>query len=423
MNRIYALVFSVVLCTNLFISSAQNCTNNRYYDSIFPTVTEIKNLEYGRNYKQDGVTEEILKLDLYMPAGDVDTARPLIIYAHGGSFISGNRTNGASTCKNYAKMGYVAATMSYRLLTLDATVYANPGLEFQKELIRAVHDMRAAIRFFRKGVAEENNPYRINPNIIIVTGGSAGAILANHTAYMDAIEKAPAEVHSYIQEEGGLEGNTGNAGYSSVPQIVVSLCGAIGDTAMMEAGDQPYIGVHTYNDDVVPNLSGSPTVNGMAVPVTLYGDSLMYIRAQNIGLKSAYLGFASGGHCQFPATATANFVKTFLHERLCIDTLITPPIDDTTNVPSSISATSFDTPSFFLYPNPAEDYVMIDAAGIALQRNITIVNIFGQEVWKSPIAVGETNLTINTDMFEKGLYVVQLQAENGKKTVKKLVIK
>ncbi|MEZ4890275.1 MAG: hypothetical protein R2779_06845 [Crocinitomicaceae bacterium] len=70
--------------------------------------------------------------------------------------------------------------------------------------------------FFRKSVAN-GNPYGINEDLIVVGGYSAGAILADHVAYLDNISKVPADLVSYMNAQGGLEGNSGNAG------IVVSL--------------------------------------------------------------------------------------------------------------------------------------------------------------------------------------------------------
>jgi len=410
MNHFYALFSALALFAGISISYAQDCDNDRYFNPIFTTVTETKNIEYGRNFKQDGVTEEILRLDIYRPSGDVDTNRPLVIYAHGGSFVSGSRADGATFCRGFAKMGYVAASISYRLLTLDANVAANPKVEFEKELVRAVHDMKAAIRFFRKSVAEDNNPYGINPDKIIVSGGSAGAILAVHTTYMDTITKAPVSVQSYITAQGGLEGNTGNAGYSSVPQLAISLCGAIGDTLMMEAGDQPFAGIHTFDDDVVPNLSGSPSVNGFPVPVTLYGDSLIHVRAKNQGVKSAYLGYPTGGHCGFPIVEATNFVRDFMFEYLCVD----GPIS---------SVQSPEAIQFSVYPNPADQHITVSVSSNHSPSHISVESILGQQVWKGQMSAEQNKLTIDTRELKAGIYFVRLTSESGKEGFKRFVVR
>jgi para-nitrobenzyl esterase len=410
MKNIY-LAFSVLaLCACESVSNAQNCDNDRYFNSIFPTLIEVKDVEYGKNLKQDSVTEEILKMDIYRPAGDVDTNRPLLIFAHGGSFISGSKADGTDVCREFAKKGYVAASISYRLLAVNANVLANPGLEFKRELVRAVHDMRAAIRFFRKSVVEENNPYGINTDKIIVSGGSAGAILAVHATYMDDMSKAPVDMHDYITTQGGIEGFSGNPGYSSVPQLAISLCGAIGDTLMMEAGDQPFAGVHTFDDDVVPNLAASPTVGGFNVPVTLYGDSLIHVRAKNQGVKSAYLGYPTGGHCGFPIQETFDFVRNFMYDYLCV------------NGPVS-SVGRIENLQFSVYPNPADQHLTISVASNNSSSKVSIESIVGQQVWAGQMAANQNLLTINTHDFTAGVYFVRLTNEAGNVALKRVVVK
>ena len=59
-------------------------------------------------------------MDVYTPDGDSYTERPLIIFAHGGSFWSGNKTNPmmVALCESFMKRGYVAASIQYRLTSI-----------------------------------------------------------------------------------------------------------------------------------------------------------------------------------------------------------------------------------------------------------------------------------------------------------------
>ena len=52
--------------------------------------------------------------------GDTENNRPLIILAHGGSFIAGVRANPSmvSLGEAFAKRGYVVASISYRLMAV-----------------------------------------------------------------------------------------------------------------------------------------------------------------------------------------------------------------------------------------------------------------------------------------------------------------
>ena len=46
-------------------------------------------------------------MDVYTPDGDTYTERPLIIFAHGGSFYAGDKNNPTmvSLCESFAKRG------------------------------------------------------------------------------------------------------------------------------------------------------------------------------------------------------------------------------------------------------------------------------------------------------------------------------
>lgn len=393
--------------TSFGFSFAQDCSGNRYYQEIFTNTTTISDVQYGSNLLQDEMTPQDLLLNIYLPTGDTDTDRPLVIFAHGGSFISGNKEQMAARCNTLARMGYVSASISYRLLSMDSIVMANPGLEFQKEVIRAVHDMKAAIRFFRRSVAENGNPYGINPDIIIVGGSSAGAILANHVTYMDDVSKVPADVISYVANQGGLEGNSGNSGYSSIPQMAVSLCGAIGDTTWIEPGDQPFVGVHNVTDNIVPSLAGYPTVSTYSIPVMVYGDSLMHLRGVNVDISSAYMNINTTGHCSFPATH-GKFVTDFMHEQLCVQGLLMA------QNPASVL--------FSVYPNPAERSFFVDIPSNEWNWNLSVVNVLGQTVFKREIDAAEQIVSINALDFNPGLYLVRLQSDNGREATKRVVI-
>jgi acetyl esterase/lipase len=127
-----------------------------------------------------------LKMDVYQPFGDTMTQKPVIILAHGGGFIQGNKAEMANYCLRFAKMGYVTVAIQYRL---GYTSISTVGLV--EMVIRATQDMKNAVRYLRK-TASDINPYSIHPDFIFAGGFSAGAITALHLAYMDQLEEIPA---------------------------------------------------------------------------------------------------------------------------------------------------------------------------------------------------------------------------------------
>ncbi|NQT15360.1 MAG: alpha/beta hydrolase [Planctomycetes bacterium] len=144
-----------------------------------------------------------LKLDLARPEGDGPF--PAIVFIHGGGWHQGNREGYRGQIQEAAKRGYVAATISYRLMQFDETkketATATPIFPAQ------IHDAKAAVRWLRAN-AEKHN---VDPDRIGVTGGSAGGHLSLLVGLTD-----PAA---------NLEGESGSSGQSSRVQAVVNVFG------------------------------------------------------------------------------------------------------------------------------------------------------------------------------------------------------
>lgn len=99
-----------------------------------------------------------LSLDLFHPG----TANaPVIVYIHGGGWISGDRTTYADEAEWATQQGFAAVVFDYRL----APLYPFPA---------AVLDARSAIGFLRENAAR----FDIDPRRIACFGNSAGGHLA-----------------------------------------------------------------------------------------------------------------------------------------------------------------------------------------------------------------------------------------------------
>jgi acetyl esterase/lipase len=129
-------------------------------------------------------------MDIYQPDGDTYAARPLIILAHGGSFIGGSKTDDATVvelCNRFAKRGYVTASINYRLGTLINLVSSDSTVPMGI-VVKAISDGKAAIRYFMKDAATTNT-YKIDTNNIFVGGNSAGAVLYMHVLYLSNLAR------------------------------------------------------------------------------------------------------------------------------------------------------------------------------------------------------------------------------------------
>lgn len=115
------------------------------------------------SYKKAGNWQGVM--DLFIPQ---KTKKPtaLILFVHGGGWTQGSKGT-ANQFKVYFKQGYAVATIEYRLAK-DAPAPA------------AVEDVRSAICFLLS-----NAKYNIDPNKIVLMGGSAGGHLALLAGYME----------------------------------------------------------------------------------------------------------------------------------------------------------------------------------------------------------------------------------------------
>jgi acetyl esterase/lipase len=164
------------------------------------TVAEViveENITYGKA----GDVE--LKLDMARPEGDGPF--PAIVFIHGGGWTGGNRQAYKTQIQEAAKRGYVAATITYRLMKFDQakkeTATAEPIFPAQ------IHDAKAAIRWVRANAEK----YHVDPNRIGVTGASAGGHLSLLVGLTD--------------KDSQLEGESGSPRQSSRVQAVVNVFG------------------------------------------------------------------------------------------------------------------------------------------------------------------------------------------------------
>lgn len=225
--RFYVLFILLLLAT-----TASSQCGQRYKNQIFDSVTITQDVVYTT---ANGTP---LKMDIYEPTGDIEQQRPVIIMAHGGSFIAGTKTQDSVVtkyCFNFAKRGYVCASIDYRLGTVLQMLDTTSVMDV---VIKCISDGKAAIRFFRKDAAT-TNLYRINPNMIIVGGNSAGAVLYMQAVYIDSLNEAPLDYRNVMLQNGGLEGNSGNDGYSSQAQALINLAGGINVPELVGPGNTP----------------------------------------------------------------------------------------------------------------------------------------------------------------------------------------
>jgi acetyl esterase/lipase len=136
-----------------------------------------------------------LQLDVYKPKAESAKPRPCVVWIHGGSWRSGNKSSGARLLAPLVETGdYVGVSVGYRL----TDVASWPA---------QIYDCKAAIRYLRANA----NKLGIDPNKIGVWGASAGGHLV-------ALLGTSGDVKE-------VEGNLGTTGVSSRVNCVVDFFG------------------------------------------------------------------------------------------------------------------------------------------------------------------------------------------------------
>ncbi|MHB8259235.1 MAG: T9SS type A sorting domain-containing protein [Bacteroidia bacterium] len=427
----------------LMISSAAKSQCGGRYDVDQFGITLTSGITYGANVNSTASGTNTLTLDFYEPTGDVSTARPLIIWAHGGSFLSGSSTDDDvdTLCHRFTKKGYVCASINYRL-----GVTSFDSLGFIPALIRSVQDMKAAVRFFHKD-ALTSNTYKIDTNNIFIGGSSAGSFTALHYVYL----KRSCQVTTYISQHeldslGGLSGYSGNQCYSEKVNGVIDLCGALGTYGWLESNDLPLCSMHGTADGTV-NYSRGEVLPSYGIHI-LFADGSRMLKAQatTVGVSDNFYTWYNAPHVPYAGTTTTqiaymdttvNFVHDYLLQRLGYSCTISqaantpygtatlyPFTNCTTNAPlgcalAGIKNISSNSLLQELYPNPSTSDVNIVFANNNDTHFVELTDISGR-VLKSSTTTQAT-YTLERSNLNAGVYFLKVSNNQGEASIQKII--
>lgn len=268
MKTFFTFIISILIFPKI---QAQDCTN--YVETQFDSITQVPDIFYGSAIRFNGDTVD-LNLDIYYPEFDTNTARPLLVAVHGGGFLGGNKNAGqiVKLCKEFAKRGYVTASISYRLGFRNEhdplfgefhEFYGYDEAEMIRAIYRSVQDARGAIRFM-KG---EASTYGIDTTNVFIGGESAGGFVALHTAYMKQTDEKPDAAFEQPNANyydvfgntistlarpdlGSLEGDLNLNGTSSNVKGAINIYGGIYDLGLIDCGE-PDLYQHHILDDII----------------------------------------------------------------------------------------------------------------------------------------------------------------------------
>jgi hypothetical protein len=407
MKHLYRSLLITVCTFGCFNLNGQ-CDNGRYYNSIFNSA--VTTVAYGNAVEYNGQDTTLL-VDVYQPSGDNFAHRPLMIFAFGGSFTSGIRQSPdlVQICTYFAERGYVCASIDYRLgvpngNSNDTNLFA--------ALIRGEQDMKAAVRYFYKD-AYTANQFRIDTNQIFIGGVSAGGFIALDYAYMKiylSSRPIPGFAVPIIDSLGGLDGNSGNPGYSQKIKGVIDLSGAIYDTLWIQPGDPMLVGEHgTFDSTVTCYYDSAYAANN--VKSDFFGGGDIKNRMDHIHFHDTLNLFYGAGHCPFiiPFNETLQaiaevpkymdttqwLIRDFLYQNVTCDS----------SLATGINAPAQNQPAPAIYPNPSTDAVAI-YSNQQHDIDVAVVTIMGQ-VLQRQLLVANGTLIIHERDFSQGIYLIQ----------------
>lgn len=460
---------------------AQFCNKNScYQQDVCFTDSEINIKDYKYATVHNIYKSSTASIDLYMtvyspcalPANIEDLKkrfsckscnRPFILLMHGGGFRIGCRLIFNNECMEFAKRGYIVATIDYRmgwvngdeLQTCDndfcfdsacapvqddsCKAEYNDSMNFA--IYRAMQDASAAMRY----IVHYADKFNIDVNYLYIGGHSAGSITAANLCYTDQYELntlMPREVSKL-----GILNKSGNL-FTDTFKIagLYNNWGSVMDTDLIIGSRNkiPMIAFHGIDDSVVPFAKGIPFGCPNGTYDAEYGSSLIYARLTNkypdlpVELYACY-----GGHgifegnpkfdskvlyriqkaiCFFNRVRNGDMSRTYIRinkneDDITYNELISiSPVncsyrgslqkdfytDNSTE--KNTKAIQDKTPDeYIIYPNPASLHAIL-VINKKLLVNIMLTNANGKLLWSKNNISGAVNLPVQK--LRGGLYFV-----------------
>lgn len=405
------IITSTIILFFTLSLKAQLCTNDdRFTNSAYFTegeISSILNVTYGNALDWQGNNVN-LKLDVYYPNLIIDTLplRPLILMVHGGGLISGDKINYTRVCKEFAKRGFVAVTINYRL-GLDCNI---DTISEEKAKYRAQQDINAAFRF----VTQNASVLRVDTSWMFIGGGSAGSVASLGVIYI-----SQTEWNSFTPSLQPLLGNLNNSGNSLTNTFTIKGIfndwGAMLKTSMQVEEMLPMISFHGDADSTVDVDS---SFGGGCIHVDKsYGSRAMHNLLVANGICSDLSVRPGGGHgvyqdsifgTPFRVGRAACFFKSLFCNN-CTSFYQTDSIPASCDQTTSIENNTSD--NIVVYPNPFLE--KINVSYITGGETFILTNNFGKIIYHGSFIQNE-----NLSYLADGIYILRIVTTTTTKTFK-----
>lgn len=408
MKQLLTLLFLQLIS---FSYIAQFCTTDDRFSNV-PYFSDAQissqlNVPYATvtDWQGNNLT---LKLDVHYPTLAIDPLplRPLILMVHGGGLVSGNKSKYTRVCQEFAKRGFVAVTINYRL-GLDCSI---DTISEEKAKYRAQQDVHAALRF----VTENANSLRVDTSWMFIGGGSAGSVAALGVVYI-----SQAEWNYYTPSLQALLGNLTDSGNNLTTPF--SLKGVMNDWGGMlkesiELDEMlPMVSFHGDADSTA--AIDSAFGGGCFHVERSYGSRAMHNLLVANGVCSDLSVKAGGGHgvfndsifgTPFRVGRAACFFKSLFCENCTsfyqvdsVEAQCSQTVEITSNLIKS---------DYIVYPNPFTDKISITK--LTGDETFTLTDELGHLLF-----LGSSIENKDFSQLEAGIYFLKIDSPKASKTI------
>jgi poly(3-hydroxybutyrate) depolymerase len=402
MKRLAAALLFIF--ASIMATIGQICNSPRFTETLVYPGSDIfidSNVIYGHAINWVGA-DETLSLNMAFPKLAIDTMqkRPLVFLIHGGGFVGGDKTNLNGEAYLFARRGFVAVTIDYRL---GRDCSGPDTLSYDKAVYRAVQDANAALRF----MVSKADSLRIDTNWIFIGGGSAGAgtCLAMTYASQNEFNASNPALQSVL---GNLNNSTNGLTNTFTVKGIFNNWGGVARDFFEPSEALPTINFHGDADPTVDvdSALGNSCVN----PPYVYGSNLIHQKLTQWGVCSQTVIKIGGGHgIYLSSTAATDFrigkASCFFKSIMC-DVCFSDYTTD--SIPATCSTTlSLDNESlqeFSLYPNPVQTTLFVKPL---LQDKFVDLFIYDLNGKIKQISFGKNEISVAG--LSNGIYVLQVR--------------
>lgn len=242
--------------------------------------------KYDFLFRKKKASQVELKMDIYKPEGsDAGNGvgapeRPLLLMFHGGAYYNGSKNELGQTewCRYFASMGYVAASVDYRM-----------GFKLNKADITraendAVADAAAALSYLLS-----RKDLKVDPDRVFLVGTSAGAAISLALAYGTAAT-APSDPADSAATDSHAAASLAGPAAAPLPcriRAIGNLWGYVHDLGVLENARVPIISFQSERDPMVPYREGY-SLGARTLTEKAYGTRLIHEKAVSLGIPAEH---------------------------------------------------------------------------------------------------------------------------------------